>query len=44
MAEVKEIYRCDICGIVVEVINAGPGTMSCCNQPMTLQENADADA
>ena len=41
MAKVKEageVYRCDICGNVVEVKEVGGGELVCCNQPMTLQK------
>ncbi len=41
MAEVAEVYRCEVCGIVAKVLEAGAGTMVCCNQPMTLQKNDD---
>lgn len=39
MAEVQnagEIYRCDICGNVVEVKEAGGGELVCCGEPMLL--------
>jgi desulfoferrodoxin-like iron-binding protein len=38
MAHVKavgEVYRCEICGNVVEVKEAGGGELVCCGQPMT---------
>jgi superoxide reductase len=31
-----EIYRCAKCGNIVEVLNVGDGTLSCCDQPMQL--------
>jgi superoxide reductase len=35
-----QVYRCELCGNMVEVLRAGAGTLTCCNQPMTrLQEN-----
>lgn len=30
----NDIYKCKICGNVVEVSNVGGGILSCCNQPM----------
>ena len=36
MTELKQIYRCNICGNIVEVLHAGVGTLVCCNQPMEL--------
>ncbi|MCK8824026.1 desulfoferrodoxin FeS4 iron-binding domain-containing protein [Fuchsiella alkaliacetigena] len=38
MAEVGEVYECEICGIVVEVKEAGGGELVCCGTPMELQE------
>ncbi|MBL7074180.1 desulfoferrodoxin FeS4 iron-binding domain-containing protein [candidate division KSB1 bacterium] len=31
--EVGEVYRCYICGNVVEVKEAGGGELVCCGQP-----------
>ena len=31
MAEKQEIYKCNICGNVVEVFHAGGGNLSCCD-------------
>jgi len=40
MAEVREIYKCEICGNIVEVLHGGKGTLVCCGQPMKkLVEN-----
>jgi len=33
---VGEVYRCEICGNVVEVKKVGGGELVCCGQPMTL--------
>jgi len=38
MPSVGEVYRCEICGNVVRVIEAGGGTLVCCGQDMTLQK------
>lgn len=41
MAEKQEIYKCNICGNVVEVLHAGGGDFSCCGSPMDqLKENS----
>lgn len=37
MTKVGEIYRCEICGNVVKVLEAGAGTLVCCGKPMNLQ-------
>lgn len=39
----NQVYVCEVCGNVVEVIRESGGTLSCCNQPMTLQEEQTAD-
>ncbi len=39
--EVGEIYRCEICGNVVKVIEVGGGELVCCGEPMELVENED---
>ena len=31
-----EIYKCEICGNIVEVLHAGAGELVCCGQPMKL--------
>jgi desulfoferrodoxin-like iron-binding protein len=41
MAEVKqvgEVYKCEICGNVVEVTEVGGGELVCCGEPMKLVE------
>lgn len=38
MTKLGEIYKCEICGNMVEVVNASFGELVCCNQPMTLLE------
>lgn len=32
----KQVYKCKVCGNVVEVIYVGGGVLSCCNQDMEL--------
>lgn len=36
--EVGEIYKCEICGNLVEVLEVGGGELICCGEPMVLQE------
>ena len=36
MIQVKQIYKCSICGNIVEVLYAGGGTLVCCGKPMEL--------
>ncbi len=35
-AELKRIYKCDVCGNIVEVLHSGVGQLVCCGQPMRL--------
>lgn len=45
MTEQKEIYKCEVCGNIVEVEHSGGGTLVCCGQDMKLmKENADDKA
>lgn len=40
MAERLEIYKCELCGNIVEVLHGGEGELVCCGQPMVqLTEN-----
>lgn len=34
MTRISEIYKCDICGNIVEVLHAGAGELVCCGKPM----------
>jgi superoxide reductase len=34
MAERLEIYKCEVCGNIVEVLHGGDGELVCCGQPM----------
>jgi superoxide reductase len=38
MTEVMEVYKCDICGNVVEMVHNGVGELVCCGKPMVLKE------
>jgi len=40
MAERLEIYKCNVCGNIVEVLHGGVGELVCCGEPMErLKEN-----
>ena len=36
MAEKLQVYKCDLCGNIVEVLHGGAGELVCCGQPMKL--------
>jgi superoxide reductase len=44
MTQRNEIYKCDICGNIVEVVHAGVGELVCCNKPMRLIKENTVDA
>lgn len=44
MAEKMEIYKCEKCGNIVEVVHGGKGELVCCGQPMVLQQENTVDA
>jgi superoxide reductase len=39
-----EVYKCDICGNIVEVLHEGGGELVCCGQPMKLFKENTVDA
>ncbi|NOY08348.1 MAG: desulfoferrodoxin [Spirochaetes bacterium] len=44
MTETLQIYKCEICGNIVEVLHAGRGELVCCGQPMKLYKENKTDA
>ncbi len=44
MAVKMGIYKCEICGNIVEVLHDGVGELVCCNEPMKLFEENTVDA
>jgi superoxide reductase len=44
MAEKSGIYKCELCGNIVEVLIAGDGELVCCEQPMKLMVENTVDA
>ena len=38
-----QVYQCEICGNIVEVLHEGAGELVCCGQPMTLLVEKTAD-
>lgn len=40
----NEIYKCNICNNIVEVLNVGGGELVCCGQPMELLKGKTEDA
>ncbi len=44
MAERFQVYKCEACGNIVEVLEGGAGTLVCCGQDMVLFEENTVDA
>ena len=44
MTEKLQIYKCEICGNIVEMLHAGDGELVCCGQPMKLYKENTVDA
>jgi superoxide reductase len=37
MTELNQIYECELCGNIVELLHTGAGELVCCGVPMVLQ-------
>ncbi len=44
MTKRSQVYKCNVCGNMVEVIHASTGQLTCCKQPMALHEENTVDA
>lgn len=44
LAKKGEVYKCSICGNVVEVLQGGKGQLVCCGKPMELLDEKGARA
>lgn len=44
MAQKLEIYKCEVCGNIVEVLHGGKGELVCCDKPMNLIKANTVDA
>jgi len=44
MTALKQVYRCNVCGNIVEVLHTGKGELVCCGQPMELLQEKTTDA
>lgn len=43
MTKINQIYRCSVCGNIVEVLHEGNGQLVCCGQPMELLITKNTD-
>jgi superoxide reductase len=44
MTKLREIYKCNVCGNIVEVLHAGIGELVCCEEPMEKMEEKTEDS
>ena len=44
MAKRLEIYKCEACGNIVEILHGGEGELVCCGEPMKLMVENTVDA
>lgn len=44
MTQNNEIYKCELCGNLIEVLLEGAGELVCCGEPMILVEEKLSDA
>ncbi len=43
MTEIRQVYRCDVCGNIIEVLHEGADSLVCCGQPMSLLAEKTTD-
>jgi superoxide reductase len=44
MPKIKEIYKCNICGNIIEILHEGIGQLVCCDEPMELMKEKTEDS
>lgn len=44
MAEKRDVYKCAVCGNIVEMMHVGGGELVCCGQPMNKLDANSVDA
>ena len=44
MTQQSQVYKCNVCGNIVEVLHPSSGQLVCCGQPMQLLEANTVDA
>ena len=44
MTERLQVYKCELCGNIVQVVHASGGQLVCCGHPMTLMVENTVDA
>ncbi|MDM8552187.1 desulfoferrodoxin [Desulfobacterales bacterium HSG2] len=44
MAERLQVYKCELCGNIIEVLHGGEGELTCCGKTMVLMTENTVDA
>lgn len=44
MTQNKQIYKCEVCGNIIEVLHQAGGTLVCCGKPMKLMKENSEEA
>ncbi|OQX07183.1 MAG: desulfoferrodoxin [Desulfobacteraceae bacterium IS3] len=44
MAERLQVYKCEVCGNIIEVLHGGKGQLVCCGKPMVMMSENTVDA
>jgi len=44
MTERMQVYKCEVCGNIVEMLHEGKGELVCCGKPMKLFKENTTDA
>lgn len=43
MTATQQVYKCNVCGNIVEILDVGKGELVCCDEPMELQAEHSVD-
>jgi superoxide reductase len=43
MTEIDQIYRCSVCGNIIEILHSGEGQLVCCSKSMELLNAKNKD-
>lgn len=44
MTKKQQVYKCEKCGNIVEILHEGTGELVCCGEPMKLYNEQSADS
>ena len=44
MTKLNQVYKCEVCGNIVEMLQTGDGELVCCGQNMVLQKENTVNA